>query len=118
MNKQEYEALRLCVASLYQLLPYLAKVPADVGLLNSALMAARPLLKEAPVEPAPQWQVRYLPGEKVPDRWWQDSSAERAAWCADTNAQQLAEGLPDIWEIRKFYTASISHAGCMTSFGK
>lgn len=53
MNKQEHEALRLCVASLDQLLPYLAKVPADVGLLNGALMAARPLLNEAPVEPAP-----------------------------------------------------------------
>ena len=38
-------ALTLCVASLDQLLPYLAKVPADVGLLNDALMAARPLLE-------------------------------------------------------------------------
>ena len=53
MNKQEHEALRLCVESLDQLLPYLAKVPADVGLLNDALMAARPLLKVEPVEPAP-----------------------------------------------------------------
>ena len=50
MNKQEHEALRLCVESLDQLLPYLAKVPADVGLLNDALVAARPLLKQ---EPAP-----------------------------------------------------------------
>ena len=48
MNKQEHEALRLCVESLDQLLPYLAKVPADVGLLNDALMAARPLLKQEP----------------------------------------------------------------------
>lgn len=38
-------ALAKCVASLDQLLPYLAKVPADVGLLNDALMAARPLLE-------------------------------------------------------------------------
>jgi hypothetical protein len=38
-------ALALCVESLDQLLPYLSKVPADVGLLNNALMAARPLLK-------------------------------------------------------------------------
>lgn len=40
------EALTKCVASLDQLLPYLAKVPADVGLLNDALMAARPLLEK------------------------------------------------------------------------
>lgn len=39
-------ALTLCVASLDQLLPHLAKVPADVGLLNEALMAARPLLEK------------------------------------------------------------------------
>lgn len=38
------EALRLCVASLDQLLPYLAKVPADIGLLNSALIAGRAAL--------------------------------------------------------------------------
>jgi len=44
------QALAKCVASLDQLLPYLAKVPADVGLLNDALRAARPLLKQ---EPAP-----------------------------------------------------------------
>ena len=37
-------ALDLCVASLDQLLPHLGKVPADVGLLNEALCAARPLL--------------------------------------------------------------------------
>lgn len=40
------QALAKCVASLDQLLPYLAKVPADVGLLNDALMAARPLLEK------------------------------------------------------------------------
>ena len=40
------QALTKCVASLDQLLPYLAKVPADVGLLNDALMAARPLLEK------------------------------------------------------------------------
>jgi hypothetical protein len=37
-------ALKLCVESLDQLLPYLGKVPADVGLLNEALVAARPIL--------------------------------------------------------------------------
>lgn len=37
-------ALRLCVASLDQLLPYLAKVPADIGLLNDALIAGRAAL--------------------------------------------------------------------------
>jgi hypothetical protein len=41
-------ALAKCVASLDQLLPYLAKVPADVGLLNDALVAARPLLEKRP----------------------------------------------------------------------
>jgi len=57
-------------------------------------------------EQAPaQWQVRYLPGQKVEERWWQDSTAERAAWCAEANAEQLAKGLPDVWEIRKFYAA-------------
>ena len=55
MNKQEHEALRLCVESLDQLMPYLAKVPADVGLLNDALVAARPLLKQ---EPAPAQDER------------------------------------------------------------
>ena len=44
-NGQLLAALIKCVASLDQLLPYLAKVPADVGLLNDALMAARPLLE-------------------------------------------------------------------------
>lgn len=39
------QALAKCVASLDQLLPYLANVPADVGLLNEALVAARPLLE-------------------------------------------------------------------------
>lgn len=38
------DALKLTVASLDQLLPFLGKVPADVGLLNEALCAARPLL--------------------------------------------------------------------------
>jgi hypothetical protein len=37
-------ALALCVESLDQLIPYLGKVPADIGLLNDALCAARPLL--------------------------------------------------------------------------
>lgn len=40
------KALALCVQSLDQLLPYLGHVPADVGLLNDALMAARPALSE------------------------------------------------------------------------
>ncbi|HBW09438.1 MAG: hypothetical protein JL55_18805 [Pseudomonas sp. BICA1-14] len=44
-------ALAKCVASLDQLLPYLAKVPADVGLLNEALMAARPLLDDTQLKP-------------------------------------------------------------------
>lgn len=44
-------ALAKCVASLDQLLPYLAKVPADVGLLNDALMAARPLLGDTQPKP-------------------------------------------------------------------
>jgi|GEM_PF-3229704 len=38
------EALTKCVASLDQLLPYLAKVPADTGLLNDALISARAAL--------------------------------------------------------------------------
>lgn len=38
------EALTKCVASLDQLLPYLAKVPADIGLLNDALISARAAL--------------------------------------------------------------------------
>ena len=41
---QRVEALALCVKSLDQLLPYLGKVPADIGLINNALMAARPAL--------------------------------------------------------------------------
>ena len=40
-------ALKLCVESMDQLLPYLSKVLADVGLLNEALVAARPVLKRA-----------------------------------------------------------------------
>jgi hypothetical protein len=59
-------------------------------------------------QPVEQWQVRYLPGQKVEERWWQDSTAERAAWCAEANAQQLAKGLPDVWEIRKLYAAPIA----------
>lgn len=43
-HKAMREALDLCVASLDQLLPHLGKVPADIGLLNEALCAARPLL--------------------------------------------------------------------------
>lgn len=43
-HKSMREALDLCVASLDQLLPHLGKVPADAGLLNEALCAARPLL--------------------------------------------------------------------------
>jgi len=47
MDKQEHNALQLCVDALDQLLPYLAKVPADIGLINEALCEARPLLKGA-----------------------------------------------------------------------
>jgi hypothetical protein len=45
-NEAIAKALALCVASLDQLLPYLGHVPADVGLLNDALVAARPVLKD------------------------------------------------------------------------
>lgn len=38
------KALALCVASLDQQLPFAAKAPVDIGLLNEALCAARPLL--------------------------------------------------------------------------
>ncbi|GEM_PF-2742709 len=55
------QALAKCVASLDQLLPYLAKVPADIGLLNDALMAARPLLKAERAEPAPAQDEQYPP---------------------------------------------------------
>lgn len=37
-------ALALCVEALDSLLPHLARVPADIGLINDALVAARPLL--------------------------------------------------------------------------
>lgn len=69
-------------------------------------------LYAAPIaqQPVEQWQVRYLPGQKVEERWWQDSTAERAAWCAEANAERLAKGLPDVWEIRKFYAAPIAQA--------
>jgi hypothetical protein len=39
------QALDLAIRSLDQLVPYLAKVPADVGLLNEALMAGRKALQ-------------------------------------------------------------------------
>ena len=39
------QALALAIRSLDQLVPYLAKVPADVGLLNEALMAGRKALQ-------------------------------------------------------------------------
>lgn len=39
------QALDLAIRSLDQLVPYLAKVPADVGLLNQALMAGRKALQ-------------------------------------------------------------------------
>ncbi|MDH1236511.1 hypothetical protein [Stutzerimonas stutzeri] len=45
------DALTLCVASLDQLLPYLAEVPADIKLLNYALMTARPLLQSHATAP-------------------------------------------------------------------
>lgn len=44
---KEAHALALCVEALDQLVPFLGKVPADVGLINNALMAARPLLPKA-----------------------------------------------------------------------
>ncbi len=45
-NDRLRKALGARVASLDQLLPHLDKVPADVGLLNRALCAARPLLED------------------------------------------------------------------------
>lgn len=53
MTDQYLKALRLCVASLDNLLPNVAKIPADIGLLNEALMAARPLLEAEPPRPNP-----------------------------------------------------------------
>lgn len=41
------KALALCVASLDQQLPFAAKSPVDIGLLNEALIASRPLLAKA-----------------------------------------------------------------------
>lgn len=46
-NERLRKALGLCVASLDQLLPHMGKVPADVGLLNAALCASRPLLEKS-----------------------------------------------------------------------
>lgn len=52
MLADQLAALKLCVASLDQLLPYLGKVPADVGLINEALMAARPLIADKEGSPS------------------------------------------------------------------
>ena len=40
------EALALCVAAIDTLLPGARHIPADIGLINEALMKARPLLEE------------------------------------------------------------------------
>ncbi len=48
-DREVISALSKCVASLDQLLPYLGKVPADVGLLNDALVAARAVLAKQEV---------------------------------------------------------------------
>jgi len=39
------EALALCVAAIDQLLPGAKHIPCDVGLINQALIAARPLIE-------------------------------------------------------------------------
>ena len=44
------EALEKTIASLDQLLPYLGKVPADIGLLNDALISGRAALAAQEVE--------------------------------------------------------------------
>lgn len=52
-----------------------------------------------------QWQVRWLLAKTTADGWWQDSSEQRAEWCAEANQQRLAQGLPDVWEIRRVIAA-------------
>ena len=37
-------ALALCVKAIDSLLPHIGRIPADIGLINDALCAARPLL--------------------------------------------------------------------------
>lgn len=46
--EQHRVALRLCVASLDNLLPGVARIPADVGLLNDALLTSRRVLDAEP----------------------------------------------------------------------
>lgn len=41
------EALALCVAAIDQLLPGAKHIPCDVGLINQALITARPLIEES-----------------------------------------------------------------------
>lgn len=50
MSKQMQQALDLCVRAIDNLLPGAKHIPADVGLVNAALMTARPLL-EVPTYP-------------------------------------------------------------------
>jgi len=40
------EALTLCVAAIDNLMPGAKHIPADIGLINDALILARPLVKE------------------------------------------------------------------------
>lgn len=50
--EQHRVALRLCVASLDNLLPGVARIPADIGLLNDALLTSRRVLDAEPEDPA------------------------------------------------------------------
>lgn len=42
----ETEALKACVKFIDSIIPHLDKVPANIGLLNDALLMARPLIEE------------------------------------------------------------------------
>ena len=103
MNKQEHEALRLCVESLDQLLPYLAKVPADVGLLNDALVAARPLLEQ---ELAPANDERECCCPKIGEPWnpekhGRDCPAHQAKRPAQTEQQPVATWMGTDWNAQQ-----------------
>lgn len=46
MVMPETEALQACVEFIDSIMPHLGKVPANIGLLNDALLMARPLIEE------------------------------------------------------------------------
>jgi len=116
-------ALTKCVASLDQLLPYLAKVPADVGLLNDALMAARPLVESGPVpasdEQSPEQMLsreqieniaRKVHGEciRLPGATYQHAAEaavmytlERIARPAQTEQQPVATWMGTDWNAQQ-----------------